>query len=216
METKSRPADDQERKSLQTATFGLGCFWGPDASFGAMPGVVRTRVGYAGGSSPDPTYQDIGDHTEVVQVDFHPEACSFADLLTHFWEGHNPERAPYKRQYRSVILTHDEDQQAQALASSEREAERRGSPVSTKVESLDRFYVAEDYHQKYQLRRDKTLMSEFKARYPDAKAFREAPETALVNGFVAGHGSTQQLENYLSSASLSDSAKRHLRATHSR
>jgi peptide-methionine (S)-S-oxide reductase len=97
-----------------TATFGMGCFWGPDARFGAVDGVVRTRVGYAGGTDPDPSYYSLGDHTEVVQVEYDPDALAYEDLLEVFWANHDPFSSPYKRQYRGVALAHDDAQREAA------------------------------------------------------------------------------------------------------
>lgn len=75
---------------IQTATFGMGCFWGPEALFGQMPGVVRTRVGYAGGKTAEPTYREMGDHSETLQVDFDSERLSFRQIVTAFWNHHKP------------------------------------------------------------------------------------------------------------------------------
>jgi len=130
-----------------TATFGMGCFWGPDARFGAMNGVVRTRVGYAGGSEPNPSYYSLGDHTEVLQVEYDPDKVEYEELLEVFWANHSPFSDPYKRQYRGVVLTRDSRQQAAAEASKAALADRTGQSVQTAVESLETFTLAEDYHQ---------------------------------------------------------------------
>jgi len=83
---------DQKMNELdsETATFALGCFWGPDASFGALEGVVRTRVGYAGGTTEGPTYKMIGDHTETIEIDYDPAVISYRELLEIFFDSHNP------------------------------------------------------------------------------------------------------------------------------
>lgn len=93
---------------LETATFGIGCFWS-ETVFGKLEGVKITRVGYAGGSKKNPTYEDLGDHTEAVQVDFNPEQISYKELLEEFWSSHS-QIAKKKTQYRSVIFYHNEDQ----------------------------------------------------------------------------------------------------------
>jgi methionine-S-sulfoxide reductase len=77
---------------METASFALGCFWGPEARFGVINGVVHTRVGYAGGTTPHPRYRDLGDHSETVQVDFDPAVITYAELLDVFWKSHNPSR----------------------------------------------------------------------------------------------------------------------------
>lgn len=89
----------------ETATFGVGCFWGPDAQFGALDGVVRTRVGYAGGTKIDPTYHSLGDHTEVFQLDFDPDVVSYTDLLDHVFRSHDPRSQTRKTQYQNIVLT---------------------------------------------------------------------------------------------------------------
>ena len=168
----------------QTATFGMGCFWGPEARFGIRPGVVRTRVGYAGGTTPEPSYYSLGDHTEVVQVSYDPDETSYESLLEVFWAHHDPFSAP-KRQYRGVVLVADERQRAAAERTRERLATRAGREVATRVEPLDGFTLAEDYHQKYSLR--STSVGD---RLLSAGGFDIVDSTvaARLNGFVAGHG----------------------------
>lgn len=109
-------------------------------------------MGYAGGSTPDPTYHDLGDHTEVVQVDFDPSRISYEDLLVTFWQLHDARRPSHSTQYASVVLTSDADQLATARALRDRLAVRAGAPLATRIAPLDGFYPAEDYHQKYHWR----------------------------------------------------------------
>ena len=102
-----------------SATFAMGCFWSPEALFGSTRGVIRTRVGYAGGQLPGPTYRRLGDHTESVQLDYDPEQLSFKQLLQMFWSGHNPAKPVWGRQYMSAIFYQDQAQQQQARESLE-------------------------------------------------------------------------------------------------
>ena len=148
----ARDAAAPPPSATETATFGLGCFWGPDARFGAMAGVVRTRVGYAGGTTPEPTYHSLGDHTEVVQVEYDPTVLSYADLLDVFWSAHDPRQSARKRQYRSVILTESVVHRQAAERTRQDTASRLGGSVATAIEDLDAFHLAEPYHQKYELR----------------------------------------------------------------
>jgi peptide-methionine (S)-S-oxide reductase len=166
---------------LETATFGIGCFWS-EAVFGKLDGVKKTRVGYAGGSKEDPTYQNLGDHTEVVQVDFDPEEISYERLLDEFWDSHS-QIAKKKTQYRSVILYHTEEQRKKAEESLEKMEEKVG-PVETEVEPMKEFYVAEDYHQKYHLRGSERF-EEFEDLSDEE--LRESAEAAKANTEVAGH-----------------------------
>jgi peptide-methionine (S)-S-oxide reductase len=170
----------------EAATFGLGCFWGPDARFGAVDGVVRTRVGYAGGTSRDPTYHSLGNHTEVVQVEFDPDTITYRDLLTRVFESHNPNHQTGNTQYQNVVLTATAAQQAtldEFLSSRGLTADG----IGTRIEQLSRFSPAEDYHQKYKLRSVSSLMDAFDAAGYDDEAVRESPIAAKLNGYAAGH-----------------------------
>ena len=200
----SADADALSPSKTATATFGMGCFWGPDARFGAMPGVVRTRVGYAGGTDPDPSYYSLGDHTEVVQVEYDPEEIAYADLLDVFWANHSPVSAPHKRQYRGVVLVHDEAQREVAEASKAALADRTGQSVETAVETLSAFTLAEDYHQKYELRSTPVLGDELEDIYGPAVV--DSTVAARLNGFVAGHGTAERRAAFLADVELSPAA----------
>jgi methionine-S-sulfoxide reductase len=166
-----------------------------------MPGVIRTRVGYAGGDTPNPTYHDLGGHTESLQVDYDPERVSFAELLAVFWELHDPAHQSWSVQYQNVLFFHDEEQRRQALAAKER-LEAAGTPVRTRIEPLQAFHVAEDYHQKYYLRLNRNLARELMHAYPDPEAFRESTAAARLNGYLGGHGDLDQLRAELDGLGL--------------
>jgi peptide-methionine (S)-S-oxide reductase len=145
---------------MDKATFAAGCFWGVEAAFRAVPGVVATTVGYAGGSFPNPTYHDVctgrTGHAEAVQVEFDPARVSYQDLLRVFWENHDPttlnrQGPDHGTQYRSAIFFHSPEQQAAALASKQ-QLERTGAfkrPIVTEITPASAFYRAEEYHQQY-------------------------------------------------------------------
>jgi peptide-methionine (S)-S-oxide reductase len=145
---------------MDRATFAAGCFWGVEAAFRAVPGVVSTTVGYSGGSFPNPTYHDVctgrTGHAEVVQVEFDPERVSYQDLLRVFWENHDPttlnrQGPDHGTQYRSAIFFHTPEQQAAALAAKQ-QLERSGAykrPIVTEITPASAFYRAEEYHQQY-------------------------------------------------------------------
>jgi len=144
----------------EEATFGAGCFWHVELAFGRVPGVVSTCVGYSGGWSEDPTYEDVctggTGHAEVVRVEFDPEAVDYKALLEVFWSIHNPttlnrQGPDVGTQYRSVIFYHTEAQRAAAEAS-KKALDESGvfeDPVVTEIKPATAFYLAEDYHQKY-------------------------------------------------------------------
>ncbi len=147
---------------LEVAVFGLGCFWGAERKFWQMDGVVTTAVGYAGGFTPNPTYEEVCSggtgHSEVVRVVFDPKRTSYAALLKTFWESHDPTQGMQQgndvgTQYRSVIHTTTDEQARLALASKEafgkRLSEAGRDEITTEIVPAPTFYFAEDYHQQY-------------------------------------------------------------------
>ena len=156
------PLEGPFPEGLEVAVFGLGCFWGAERLFWQLPGVYSTAVGYAGGVTPNPTYEEVCSgrtgHAEVVQVVFDPRQVSYDQLLTTFWEEHDPTQG-YRQgndvgtQYRSAVYTTTPEQEATAKAS--REAydaalQQRGHrPITTEILPLGDLYLAEDYHQQY-------------------------------------------------------------------
>src|SRR5699024_219772 len=146
-----------ERK-MATATFAMGCFWGPDGLFRSVTGVTDVVVGYAGGHVENPTYEQVCSgttgHAETVQIEFDPGQIDFNGLLNVFWDNHNPttrdrQGADIGRQYRSVIFVHDETQRAEAEASLKTRQQQLPQPIVTAIEPFGAFYPAEEYHQRY-------------------------------------------------------------------
>jgi len=144
----------------EIATFGAGCFWGVEAAFQRVPGVIDTAVGYSGGETANPTYKDVCSdetgHAEVVQVTFDPAKVSYEQLLDVFWQAHDPTQVnrqgpDFGTQYRSAIFFHSQQQEAAAKKS--REALDAGGKfkraIATEITSAGAFYRAEEYHQKY-------------------------------------------------------------------
>ncbi len=173
--------------------------------------MVRTRVGYAGGTTPDPTYDDIGDHAETVQVDYDPEKISYDELQDVFWTSHNPGARPWSTQYRSAIFPADDDQRKRAERSAAKIEADIGGKIFTAIEPLARFYQAEGYHQKYYLRRDYVLMREFNEMFPERDGFVSSPSAAKANGIIAGLASKEELETFLPLLGLSEEAQKRLR-----
>lgn len=143
---------------MEKATFGAGCFWGVEAAFRQLAGVKSTRVGYAGGSMPKPTYQDVctdeTGHAEVVEVTFDPSAINYHDLLEVFWDNHDPTTKDRQgpdvgTQYRSVIFYHSPEQEVEARASRDAAQARFKRPIVTEIVTAPQFWPAEDYHQQY-------------------------------------------------------------------
>ena len=142
----------------RVATFGAGCFWGVEAAFRRLDGVLKTRVGYAGGAVDHPTYKQVCSdrtgHAEVVEVTYDDEQVTYEQLLAIFWAEHDPTQVNRQgpdvgSQYRSVIFVHDAEQRAAAEASRERVQSQLTRPVATSIEDAPPFWEAEDYHQQY-------------------------------------------------------------------
>lgn len=174
--------------------------------------MIRTRVGYTGGSTPHPTYRNLADHTESIQIDYDPQVLSYTDLLHVFWRSHRPDRAGGSRQYMSAIFYSDGKQKAAALESKQQAAARLGAPVATEILPLQTFTRAEDYHQKYYLRGNLEIMQEFAAMYPDARDFTDSTAAARINGYLGGHGKVQSLENEIDRLGLSRGSRDKLTA----
>ena len=143
---------------MATAIFGAGCFWGVELAFGRIKGVAKTSVGYTGGATENPTYEQVctgnTGHAEVVWVEFDSSVVSYDELLDVFWGCHdattlNRQGPDIGTQYRSVIYYNDPTQEATAKQSKEKNAKRFSSPIVTEITAASKYYLAEDYHQKY-------------------------------------------------------------------
>ena len=149
---------------MSTATFGAGCFWGVEETFRQIPGVTKTTVGYTGGDTLSPTYEDVcsneSGHAEVVQIEYDPAVVGYDALLDVFWSNHNPttlnrQGPDIGTQYRSVIFFHDENQKAAAERSRAAldSSGKWNKPIITEIVPAVTFYPAEDYHQQYLAKR---------------------------------------------------------------
>lgn len=147
-------------EGMKKATFAAGCFWGIEAAFRRVEGVVTTQVGYTGGTKENPTYQEVcanrTGHAEAVEVTYDPASVSYKDLLDVFWSIHDPTQLnrqgpDFGSQYRSAIFFHDAEQESLARDSKERlEASGKfGRPIVTQIQPASEFYKAEEYHQQY-------------------------------------------------------------------
>jgi peptide-methionine (S)-S-oxide reductase len=148
----------------ETATVGAGCFWGVEEVFRKIPGVVKTSVGYSGGTHSNPTYRlvctGVTGHAEAVQIEFDPEELPYANLLDIFWNTHDPttlnrQGPDVGTQYRSVVFYHTENQRLVALSKKQeiQESGKYTSPIVTEIVPYQKFYRAEEYHQNYYCKR---------------------------------------------------------------
>jgi peptide-methionine (S)-S-oxide reductase len=152
------PSPGDGPPGAERATFAAGCFWGVEAAFREIDGVVQTAVGYTGGHAPQPTYEQVcghgTGHAEAVEVWFDPASVSYERLLDTFWQIHDPTTSNRQgfdvgNQYRSAIFSHTPEQQAAAVASREREQPSRRRKIVTEITPASAFYRAEEYHQRY-------------------------------------------------------------------
>jgi peptide-methionine (S)-S-oxide reductase len=157
-----RPLAGPYPEGAEIATFAMGCFWGVERRFWTLPGVWVTMVGYAAGSTPNATYEEVCSgctgHTEVVRLAYEPSRIGYGELLKVFWENHDPTQGMRQgndvgTQYRSGLYFHDAAQEALALASRDRFQDRLTAAghgrITTEIEPAPEFYFAEDYHQQY-------------------------------------------------------------------
>ncbi len=207
--------DPDSAEGVETATFAMGCFWGVEARFGLLPGVIRTRVGYAGGTTEAPTYRQIGDHAEAVQIDFDPRVISYDELLQQFFSVRSPialRQLVGEGQYRFLILFHDEAQQTAARTVFLEQVGAHGDNwFDQLVQPLGAFTPAEAYHQKYFLQSEEQLFAELLGRYRSLDELLGSTVAARINGYVAGRGTRQQLEEEIDHFGLSDEEEALLR-----
>ena len=172
--------------------------------------MVRTRVGYAGGSTLAPSYQNIGDHTETLQLDYGPRQISYRELLEVSWSSHDASVPVYLQQYKSIVFTMTPDQQYLAEEIRRQLEEERGVEIFTEIRPLEKFYLAEHYHQKYNLRQVSALYQEYQAIYPDPYDLMNSTAVARVNGYLGGFGSLKRLGEELSLLGLSPKGEQKL------
>ena len=177
-----------------------------------MPGSASSTVSFGlvwgtpGGIREIPRTIAWGDHAETLQIDYDPGKISYAELLEVFGESHDPTRKSYSRQYMSAVFYHSEAQKKTAMEMKQREASAEGEEIYTEIVPAGEFYSAEAYHQKYMLRRDRLLVQEYSAIYPELEDFVDSTAVARVNGYVAGNGTPQRLKSELAGLGLSPEA----------
>ncbi|UFU00649.1 peptide-methionine (S)-S-oxide reductase MsrA [Radiobacillus kanasensis] len=194
-----------QAENVETATLGMGCFWGPDSLFGSLPGVIHTKVGFTGGTTENPTYRQMGDHTETVQITYDSDKISYGEILHTFWSNHNAvkDRFYKERQYLSILLHHNEEQEIVARRVKKEWKEKLAAEIQTEFQPLHRFFQAEDHHQKYNLKRFKKATTTIRELFPKESDFVNATIVARLNGFVKEHGKMEQIEEEIETWHLS-------------
>lgn len=178
-DAQSNPKND---KAIQRITLGLGCFWGPEAWLGALKGVVHTSTGYAGGTTEQPIYRQMGDHSETIRLEYNPDVLPLEELLTLFWERHRPEVInTYKdsRQYRSIIL-YEHAEQLDIIQRLQAEHESR---AYTEIQLCSAFYLAEERHQKYYLQRKPDVLNAMESLFANREQALQSTLAARLNGW---------------------------------
>ena len=172
--------------------------------------MIRTRVGYAGGEKINPTYHDLGNHSETIQIDYDPEKITYPQLLQIFWDNHNCKLKSFSRQYMSIIFFHNLKQQELATQSMQEQEKKLDTKLVTEILPLTQFYRAEDYHQKYKLQLREDISGELKKMYPNFQDFVDSTAVARINGFIGGHGTSEQLKKEISTYGLTEASEKYL------
>jgi len=172
-----------------------------------VPGILRSRVGFTGGSTEFPTYRNLADHTETVDFDFDPTIVSYSRLLELFWELHDP-TSKTSTQYMSVIFYHNDEQRKLAEESAKAQILLHTQPITTKIVRAQTFYNAEDYHQKYLLRQHKSLLRSL--GLSDAELIVSYVACRL-NGYVGGYGNLAGFEKDLPTLGLTEQQEDYVR-----
>ncbi|MFO8069636.1 MAG: peptide-methionine (S)-S-oxide reductase [Alkalibacterium sp.] len=205
---------NRRAKTLETATFGMGCFWGPESQFGQYPGVIRTRTGFTGGTTAEPTYRTIGDHTETIQIDFDASLLSYEDILRIYWNSHDAvkDRKFKGRQYLSLLIVHSLNQQETADLIKNEWEKRNGKSIGTEIQYDRPFYPAENRHHKYFLKRFPKAMESILPLFFDHKNFTDSTIAARLNGFVRENGRLTDIKDEISDWQLTDEEEHVLRS----
>lgn len=204
-----------QASQTEKIVLGMGCFWGPDSLFGSLPGVISTVVGYAGGTSSDPTYRKIDDHTETVEITFDPTIVSSEELFDTFWQNHDATKDRFykERQYISLIVFQNNQQKEMAEKIKQVEEERQGKEIQTEFQLLTPFYPAEDYHQKYFLRRFKEATKKVQSLFPSEEEFIRSTISARLDGFIRENNSLPDIKKEITSWGLTEENLKELQET---
>jgi len=166
---------------------------------------VRTRVGYAGGKQTHPTYRDLGDHTESIEIDFDTAVITYRELLDVFWQEHSGTRKAFSIQYAAFVFTHGAEQARIADASRDARHEALGQEITTQVRPAGTFWRAEDSHQKYRLRHRSQPMAALATQYRTDRVFVDSTAAARLNGLCGGCGESALVKQELRDLGLPDS-----------
>jgi peptide-methionine (S)-S-oxide reductase len=176
-------------------TLGMGCYWNPDALFGQLPGITRTRTGFAGGTTDNPHTRHAGDHTEVVDIEFDPEIVSLETILNVFWSSHNPVNINNYRErlYQSLVLYRDPAQREVIQAVMKSREERGNGMPDTEVASYAGFYPSEARNQKFYLKRFPDAIAKLKTLFAADEELADSMLAARLNGLAKGYTNMEKI-----------------------
>jgi peptide-methionine (S)-S-oxide reductase len=176
-----------------------------------MDGVVRTRTGYTGGTTIDPYYEKIGDHSEAIEMDYDPTVVSFEQLLDIFWSCHDPTYPDYSQRVKPRIYYHDEEQKMVALESKRQLELKLGKKIFTEIVPATEFYLAELNYQKYMLQQVPELVTDLMPVILNSEgSMTNSTALARINGYIGGNGTMEKLAQQLNSLGLSEKGKKKL------
>lgn len=186
-------------QAIEQLTLAMGCFWGPEALFGQYTGVIQTTTGYAGGTTTNPVYRELGDHSECIELSFDPQILSLAQLLHVFWENHRPDAINgYKdRQYMSILFYRNEEQRNIML---QVQQDHLPLSASTEIVPYTSFTQAEQRHQKYYLQRKPELFAQSISIMSTQESLFQSTIGARLNALAKGHISWAAIEQELRSS----------------
>lgn len=197
------PVIEEQGKNFKTATFGMGCFWGPSAEFAMVDGVIRTRVGYTGGKSTMPSYDDLGNHIEVIEVDYNPAVITYEGLVKAYFEYYDATVRPYSQRVKSVVFYRTNKEKRIASNIKAQVSKQVNQALFTEIDPVDVFYLAESEHQLSYLKKETSLYGEITQIFPDEELQLLSVLASKLNGIIAGFGSEEQVLLVLKDSGLS-------------
>lgn len=209
--TGEYPEIEKYDKPYDTITFGMGCFWGPAAEYAVVDGVLRTRVGYASGTTGTPSYDNLGDYVEVLEVDYNPEVISYGDLVELYFEYYDATARPISLRVKPIIYYRNESEMTIATKIKKQQEAASDKGLFVVIQALDTFYLAEPKHQLSYLKQEISLFEELRMIYETDEALLLSTLTSKLNGLIIGYGDEETLEKVLSQSSLSEASQNRMR-----
>ena len=194
--------------NLKEATLAIGWFWTPEAQLGLVKGIYKTCVGYAGGNTENPTYHNIGDHTESFKVSYNEEEIIFEDLMRWYFLSPNTCARSYKTQYDSIVFYNNKEEKEIAEKIMKEYGDEYKVKYNVRLEPYKNFYLAEDYHQKYYLQLSKEINKDIRAIYPSTREFINSTAAMKLNSYLKAKGALEGLKQEIDLLGLTEDNKK--------